>query len=146
MFISISSIFWEDKPTHFCTRNFHSSIKRTMSTKIEDYIVKTNLIEWKPLKEEGVNTAGIFIKALRFDHDKRPPSFLLKFEKGASYAYHNHPAGEELLVLEGTCIIEGQILKKGDYLYTPPNFKHSVRTETGCTLFFIVPEEVEILN
>jgi hypothetical protein len=31
------------------------------------------------------------------------------------------------------------------YLYTPPGSKHSVRSETGCTLLFQVPEEVEIL-
>ncbi|MEH0152542.1 cupin domain-containing protein [Limibacter armeniacum] len=113
---------------------------------MEDYIVNTNSVAWKPLKEEGVYTKGIYVKPLRYDESGRPPSFLLKLEKGASYPYHNHPAGEELFVLEGTCIIEGATLKKGNYLYTPPNFKHSVKTETGCVLYFLVPEEVEILN
>ncbi len=118
-----------------------------MSTNIHDYIVNINTAPWKPLIESGVNTEGIFVKALRYDEaQKRAPSFLLKFEPGASYPYHNHPAGEELLVLEGSCIIEGATLRAGDYLYTPPGFKHSVRTETGCTVFFIVPEEVEILK
>ncbi|MFZ1748734.1 MAG: cupin domain-containing protein [Saprospiraceae bacterium] len=117
-----------------------------MSTKMEDYIVKTNSTQWKLLKEEGIDTKGIYIKTLRFDESGRPPSFLLKFEAGASYPYHNHPAGEELFVLEGACIIEGVTLEKGDYLYTPPGFKHSVTTTTGCILYFIVPEEVEILS
>ena len=117
-----------------------------MSTKIEDYIVNTSSAEWKPLREKGVDTKGIYIKTLRFDANGRPPSFLLKFEEGASYPYHNHPKGEELFVLEGSCIIEGATLKKGDYLYTPPRFKHSVKTKTGCVLYFIVPEEVEILK
>ncbi len=116
-----------------------------MKTKIEDYIVKTDSMEWTPLQESGVKTAGIYIKPLRFNKEGRPPSFLLKFEKGASYPYHNHPAGEELFVLEGSCIIEGITLKQGDYLYTPPNFKHGVTSKTGCVLYFIVPEEVEIL-
>ena len=35
-------------------------------------------------------------------------------------------------------------LSGGDYLYTPPGTKHSVFSKTGCTMFFIVPEEVEI--
>ena len=117
-----------------------------MNTKIEDYIVNTTSTEWQPLQEEGVDTKGIYIKTLRLDESGRPPSFLLKFEEGASYPYHNHPAGEELFVIAGTCIIEGAALKKGDYLYTPPNFKHSVKTETGCILYFIVPEEVEIIK
>jgi anti-sigma factor ChrR (cupin superfamily) len=118
-----------------------------MSTDIHDYIVNIHTTTWKPLTEAGVNTAGIFVKILRYDETQgRPPSFILKFEPGASYPYHNHPAGEELLVLEGSCIIEGATLKAGDYLYTPPGFKHGVRTETGCTVFFMVPEEVEILK
>lgn len=116
------------------------------STNIHDYIVKTNSIAWQPLKEEGVDTTGISFKVLRFDQEQqRPPTFMLRFEPGASYPYHNHPAGEELMVMEGSCIIEGASLTAGDYLYTPPNFKHSVKSETGCTLFFMVPEEVEII-
>ncbi|MEZ4921410.1 MAG: cupin domain-containing protein [Saprospiraceae bacterium] len=117
-----------------------------MSTNIADYIVQTNSTEWKPLLEEGVDTSNIYIKTLRFEQNGRPPSFLLKFREGARYPYHNHPGGEELFVLEGSCIIEGTTLSKGDYLYTPPNFKHSVQSDTGCVLLFIVPEEVEIIS
>lgn len=117
-----------------------------MNTNIKDYIVSIGNVEWKPLLEDGVDTAGIFIKVLRFDKaQNRPPSFILKFESGAKYPYHNHPSGEELFVIEGSCIIEDVTLNKGDYLYTPPNFKHSVKTDTGCEIMFIVPEEVQIL-
>lgn len=117
-----------------------------MNTNIKDYIVNTERVAWNPLIEEGVDTTGIFIKVLRFDDaQKRPPSFILKFEPGARYPYHNHPAGEELYIFEGSCIIEDVTLNKGDYLYTPPNFKHSVKTDTGCEIMFIVPEEVQIL-
>lgn len=118
-----------------------------MSTDIHDYITKTNRTAWKALKEEGVDTRGISVKVLRYDEQqKRPPTFMLRFEPGASYPYHNHPAGEELLVLEGSCIIEGATLQAGDYLYTPPTYKHAVKSETGCTLLLIVPEEVEIIR
>lgn len=117
-----------------------------MNTNINNYIVKTAQIDWQPLIEKEVSYDGIFVKSLHFDAVKqRSTSILLKFEKGASYPYHNHPAGEELFVLEGEAIIEGAILKKGDYLFTPSNFKHAVKTEVGCTILFIVPEEVEIL-
>jgi quercetin dioxygenase-like cupin family protein len=116
------------------------------STNIDDYIVNTNKTAWKPLKEEGVDTTGISVKILRFDEEQqRPPTFMLRLEPNASYPYHNHPAGEELLVLEGSCIIEGALLQAGDYLYTPPGFKHSVKSDTGCTVLFMVPQEVEIL-
>jgi len=118
-----------------------------MSSNEINFIDKSNEKKWKPLIEDGVNTKGIYVKSLRYDENtKRSPTFLLKFEAGAYYPYHNHPAGEELLVLEGDCIIEGETLSKGDYLYTPPDFKHSVKSESGCILFFMVPVEVELCS
>jgi quercetin dioxygenase-like cupin family protein len=112
---------------------------------IKDYIVKTNSTNWEPLIENGINTKGIHIIPLRTNETGRAPSIMLKFDAGASYPYHNHPAGEELFVLKGSCYINEAKLEEGDYLYTPPGAKHSVRSETGCTLIFIVPKEVEIL-
>ncbi len=118
-----------------------------MKTEISEYIVRTNRMEWTPLIEEGVDTKGVFVKVLRYDaQTKRAPSILLKFEAGASYPFHNHPGGEEVFVLEGTAIFEGEKLSEGDYLFTPPDFKHAVKTETGCVLLFLIPEEVEIIK
>ncbi|MBX2947556.1 MAG: cupin domain-containing protein [Cyclobacteriaceae bacterium] len=118
-----------------------------MKTSISDYIVKSQSVQWLPLVEKNVNTKGIYVKSLRRDEaENRSPSILLRFEPGAKYPYHNHPAGEEIFVMEGTAIIEGQKLSAGDYLYTPPGFKHSVTTETGCTLMLVIPQEVEILE
>ncbi|AZB33786.1 cupin domain-containing protein [Chryseobacterium bernardetii] len=117
-----------------------------MSTSINNYIVKTEQKEWQPLIEKGIHYEGIFVKSLKFDPEQnRSTTILLKFEPGASYPYHNHPAGEELFILEGDAVIAGGNLKKGDYLYTPPSFKHSVTSENGCIILFIIPEEVEIL-
>jgi quercetin dioxygenase-like cupin family protein len=117
-----------------------------MTTHILNGHVKTAEIEWKPLVERGVDTKGISVKPLRVDPvSGRAPTFLLRFEPGAAYPYHSHPAGEELFVLSGSCVIEGTTIEAGDYLHTPPGFKHAVRSETGCTLLFQVPEEVEIL-
>ena len=118
-------------------------INLTMS----NYITQSEKMDWKPLLEEGVDTNGIFIKVLHFDKaTNRPPIFLLKFEAGASYPYHNHPAGEEAFVLEGEAYFNEHKLTKGDFLFTPPNFKHSVKTDTGCIILFKVPEEVEIVR
>ncbi|MBX2916894.1 MAG: cupin domain-containing protein [Cyclobacteriaceae bacterium] len=117
-----------------------------MSTNLRDYITSSELEDWKPLIEDGINTHGIFVKVLRYDNAiKRAVTFLLKFEAGASYPYHNHPAGEEAFVMDGEVYFNEQKLRKGDYLYTPPTFKHSVKTDTGCVILFIVPQEVEIL-
>jgi len=108
-------------------------------------VTRSNEVEWKPLIEAGVNTEGIFVKTLRFDSEsKRAPTFLLKFDAGASYPNHRHPKGEEVFVLEGEVRFGPDHLQAGDYLYTPPDAMHPVYSKSGCVLFFIVPEEVQI--
>lgn len=117
-----------------------------MNTDINNYIVRNKQKEWQPLIEKGIHYPGIFVIPLRFDETKqRSTTILLKFEPGATYPYHNHPGGEEIFVLSGEAILENVALAEGDYLYTPVNFKHSVATKTGCTMLFVIPEEVEIL-
>ncbi len=118
-----------------------------ISTNINDYIVRSKQKKWEPLIEKGIHYEGISVMSLHYDEQKqRSTTILLKFEPGATYPYHNHPAGEQVLVLEGDATFNTTILKAGDYLYTPPGFKHSVTSATGATLFFVVPEEVEILK
>lgn len=117
-----------------------------MNTDIHHYVVRNNQKEWQPLVEKGIHYQGISVISLRFDEAKqRSTTILLKFEPGTTYPYHNHPGGEEIFVLSGEAILENVTLSQGDYLYTPVNFKHSVTTNTGCTMLFVVPEEVEIL-
>lgn len=118
-----------------------------MSTGMNEYITRSNQVDWIPLTEAGINTGGVSVKALRWDTaTKRPPTILLKFDAGAVYPFHNHPGGEEVFVLEGDVLFDEEKLSAGDYLYTPPGFKHRVKSEKGCVLLFIVPEEVEILD
>ncbi|WP_242202235.1 cupin domain-containing protein [Aestuariivivens insulae] len=114
---------------------------------IKDFITKSKNKSWEPLIENGIHYEGISVKSLYFDKaTNRSKSILLKFQKGASYPYHIHPAGEEILVLDGSCEVFGETLNEGDYLYTPPTGKHSVATSTGCVLFLSIPEEVILIR
>ena len=115
------------------------------SLESEPQLVRTNESDWKPLNEPGVS--GISVKVLRFDKgNERAPTFLLKFEPGATYPAHDHPAGEEVFVLEGEVTFGKHHLQAGDYLYTPPSGKHAVWSKQGCVMLLCVPEEVVILK
>lgn len=108
-------------------------------------LVRSEQVEWKPLDEPGVT--GIYVKALLFDETtQRAPTILLKFDAGATYPAHNHPAGEEIFVLAGDIKLGSDHLYAGDYLYTPPNGKHAVWSQNGCVVLLKAPEEVEILK
>lgn len=112
---------------------------------MENQLVRSNEIEWKLLNEKGIS--GIYVKSLMFDaQQKRAPTILLKFEAGARYPLHNHPAGEEIFVLEGDIHLGKDHLFAGDYLFTAPNNLHAVRTDNGCVVLLKAPQEVEIIE
>jgi quercetin dioxygenase-like cupin family protein len=53
----------------------------------------------------------------------------VKFEAGARTAWHNHPAGQHLIVIEGTAWTatedgRREEARKGDAIWRPPNVKH----------------------
>lgn len=104
-------------------------------------LTKSHEMEWVPLDEPGVS--GLSIKPLRVDEKSgRPITFLLKFEARSTYPKHSHPHGEEIFVMEGQINFDGNQLKSGDYLYTPPEAIHGVFSPTGGIALFNVPEEV----
>jgi quercetin dioxygenase-like cupin family protein len=112
---------------------------------MKNQLVKTNEIDWKPLNEESIS--GVFVKSLLFDEEtNRSPTILLKFEAGAKYPLHNHPAGEEVFVIEGDIHLGKNHLFAGDYLFTAPNNLHAVRTDGGCVVLLKAPQEVEIIE
>jgi anti-sigma factor ChrR (cupin superfamily) len=117
----------------------------TQAEKSPTSLVRTNESEWKPLDEPGVS--GISIKVLLFDEaTHRAPTFLLKFDAGATYPAHNHPGGEEIFVIEGDIKLGKDHLYQGDYLYTAPQGKHAVWSQNGCIVLLKVPMPVEILK
>jgi quercetin dioxygenase-like cupin family protein len=93
------------------------------------------------LAEEGVN--GASLKVLRFDETTaRTPTILLKIEPGATYPAHSQPGGEEIYVLEGDIRLGMDHLHAGDFLYTAPNNTHGVKSDGGCVVLVVVPNEV----
>lgn len=115
-----------------------------MKEEIANQLVRSREIEWRPLPEPDAE--GVFVKVLQFDEQtKRAPTFLLKFEAGATYPAHNHPGGEEIFVVEGDIRLGNDHLHAGDYLYTALNGKHAVRSVNGCVVLVKAPQAVEIL-
>jgi quercetin dioxygenase-like cupin family protein len=112
---------------------------------MENQIFRAGDTDWQPLDEPGIT--GIYVKSLMYDAaTKRSPTILLKFEPGARYPVHNHPAGEEIYVLEGDIHLGKDHLFAGDYIYTAPGNIHAVRTDGGCTVLLKAPEEVVIIK
>jgi quercetin dioxygenase-like cupin family protein len=114
----------------------------------KNQLVRSSEIEWQSLTSIGEDdVAGVYIKSLMFDDEtRRSPTILLKFEAGASYPLHTHPAGEEVFVLEGDIHLGKDHLHAGDYLFTAPDNLHAARTDGGCTLFLKAPLATEFVK
>jgi quercetin dioxygenase-like cupin family protein len=104
--------------------------------------VMTNSNEWRPTKDG----TGVSVKLLRGDRETGAVTVLLRFDPGARFPAHRHPAGEEVFVVEGTVRIGKDLLNRGDYLYTEPGGVHAVSSEGGGTLLVVLPKPVEILE
>lgn len=60
---------------------------------------------------------------------------LVRYEPGARFPSHDHPQGEEILVLEGVFSDHRGDWPAGSYLLNPEGFRHAPWSEQGCLLF-----------
>lgn len=60
---------------------------------------------------------------------------LVRYAPGASFPAHDHPEGEEILVLAGVFSDEHGSWPAGSYLVNPEGFRHAPWSEPGCDLF-----------
>ena len=103
-------------------------------------LVRKNDGVWKPSKTKGVSS-----KLLRNNTALGERALLLKLEPGTTYPAHKHNGGAQILVLEGEVRIGNDLLKAGDFLYTPPDAIHADHSEKGCVIFITAPEHPEMI-
>jgi quercetin dioxygenase-like cupin family protein len=106
----------------------------------KDALVRSADIAWRPLRLPGVS-----VKVLREDRASGASTTLVRFEPGARFPAHDHPAGEEIFVLEGDFQVGPHRLQGGDYLYTAPHGTHAASTVGGCLVLVTLPQPVRIL-
>jgi hypothetical protein len=60
---------------------------------------------------------------------------VVRYEQGSSFPAHDHPEGEEILVLDGVFSDEHGDWRAGTFLLNPEGFRHAPFSRPGCTLF-----------
>ncbi len=68
---------------------------------------------------------------------------IVRYEPGASFPAHDHPEGEEILVLEGVFSDEHGDWPAGTYLLNPEGFRHAPFSRDGCLLFVKLRQAAE---
>jgi quercetin dioxygenase-like cupin family protein len=81
---------------------------------------------------------GISCKLLATDRARQRVSMLVRLAPGTDYPPHRHAGVEELHMLDGELIVDGQTFHPGDYRRAEPGaLDHRVWSETGCTCVLV---------
>ncbi len=103
-------------------------------------IVRSNDVKWKPYSVPGISIGKLYI-----DKKKREITCLMRLEPGVTFPLHRHAGSEEVLVLEGDLIVEGEVCYQGDYIRSVPGSTHSSLTQGGCLLLIKTSTNDEML-
>lgn len=96
----------------------------------EFVVMDTTIMDWVASPK-----AGVWRKPLaREDAERGHATSIVRYDAGASFNSHNHPLGEEILVLEGTFSDETGDFHAGTYFRNPKGFVHAPFSKQGCTI------------
>ncbi|MEG4248544.1 cupin domain-containing protein [Microcoleus sp. herbarium5] len=116
-------------PTPAESVNIKPSVTSPTENNTPSLIVRSHDVKWKSYGTPGVSFGKLYI-----DKKKREITCLMRLEPGVTFPMHRHAASEEVLVLEGDLIVEGEVCHQGDYIRSVPGSRHSPLTQGGCLL------------
>ncbi|MFT5759168.1 MAG: anti-sigma factor ChrR (cupin superfamily) [Alteromonadaceae bacterium] len=96
----------------------------------ERVVIRTSDQEWQPSSHPGVWRKPL----AREEAERGHATSVVRFDAGAKFSMHDHPLGEEILVLDGTFSDETGDYGVGSYFRNPEGFSHSPFSLEGCTL------------
>ena len=109
----------------------------------QNLAIETAQLDWEPSPMPGVNRKRLAYEEVERGH----ATSVVEFEAGAHFKHHDHPLGEEILVLEGTFSDESGDYPAGTYFRNPEGFTHAPFSEKGCQIFVKLhqfqPEDTE---
>ena len=101
--------------------NMDFSLPVTLDTRAQPWVASPKPGVWrKPLARE--------------EAERGHATSIVRYDPGASFHGHNHPLGEEILVLEGTFSDETGDFHAGTYFRNPMGFVHAPFSKEGCVI------------
>lgn len=94
-------------------------------------VVETARMVWQPSPSPTVWRKRLDL--LGGEHSR--VTSIVRYDPESSFPAHDHPEGEEILVLEGAFSDEHGDYPAGTYLLNPPGFRHAPFSRRGCVIF-----------
>ncbi len=88
-------------------------------------------LDWAPSPTGGIDRRMLF----RVGGEKARATSIVRYAPGSRFPYHQHPGGEEILVLDGTFQDETGDFPAGSYIRNPPGTGHAPGSDEGCVIF-----------
>jgi len=98
---------------------------------VKQVVIRSDELDWQKSPIEGVLRKPL----AREEAERGHATSIVRYEAGARFRTHEHPLGEEILVLDGTFSDEHGNFGPGTYFRNPPGTSHAPFSENGCTLF-----------
>ena len=96
----------------------------------ERVVINTARMEWS-----RSSAPGVWRKPLaREEAERGHATSVVRYEPGAAFSPHDHPGGEEILVLEGVFSDDSGDFCAGTYFRNPAGYRHAPFSEQGCVL------------
>lgn len=94
-------------------------------------VIDTGAAIWQPSPARGVWRKPL----AREEAERGHATSIVRYDAGAAFARHEHPGGEEILVLDGVFSDEHGNFGAGTYFRNPPGTGHAPFSNEGCELF-----------
>lgn len=94
--------------------------------------VDTTKMEWTPSPSGSVWRKRVHLVG---PAESGQVTSVVRYEPHSRFPAHDHPEGEEILVLEGVFSDEHGHWPAGTFLLNPEGFRHAPFSEPGCILF-----------
>ena len=81
---------------------------------------------------------GVRMKILALDRARNRVTMLVRGEPGATYPAHRHTGPEECYVIRGSVIVEGRLLRAGDFHHAEGESDHdALHTDEGVEVLLV---------
>ncbi|MGD1871700.1 MAG: cupin domain-containing protein [Mastigocoleus sp.] len=118
-----------------------SEITKLLSLSISELKQLADGLEWEKMPSCNAKMA-----TLQIDEEKRQVACFIKADAETKFPMHLHPQGEEILLLEGDLIADGQLYRKGDRLHANSGSFHQPETVNGCFALCISSMDNQLID
>ena len=95
-------------------------------------VLRTAAMDWQPSPTPQVLRKRLYLVGAA---ESGRVTSIVRYLPGSAFPPHDHPVGEEILVLDGTFCDEHGAYPAATYLLNPEGFRHAPFSDEGCDLF-----------